>query len=97
MKRITHDGVSPNALVLSIEHNIVNQEPIPNTFITDQSIPQIDDVPGMQPTLYVKLNTQELFFNYSRPETLQDQVQRLQNQQSIMKNAMDDLIMGGAL
>lgn len=51
----------------------------------------------MNAQLHIRLEDNSLFYNYTKPMSLQDYMGELRQQQQIMKAAMDDLIMGGAL
>nr|WP_145404226.1 hypothetical protein [Paenibacillus xylanexedens] len=97
MKIIKHDGGKPHALVLSIEHNPTDYELNSTTIRTDMNIPLPEPIPGMDATLMIDTNTNALFYNYTRPEVLEDRVAKIATQQDVIKTAIDDLIMGGVL
>nr|WP_145402949.1 hypothetical protein [Paenibacillus xylanexedens] len=97
MKVIRHDGGKPHALVLSIEHNPTDYEQNNTTIRTDVMIPLPEPIPGMDATLMIDTDTNTLFYNYTRPEVLEDRVAKIAIQQDVIKTAIDDLIMGGAL
>ncbi|MGO4730837.1 hypothetical protein [Paenibacillus sp. 2KB_22] len=97
MKIINHDGNKPNALVLSIEHNPTNYVLTEKMILTDIDVPLPEPIPWMEATLYINTETNVMFYNYARPETLSELVSRMASQQNVMKSAIDDLIMGGVL
>lgn len=81
----------------SITQNPVPEDIVPNSYVTDQAIPIPNDIPGMIPILYTKVDDKTLYYNYIKPETIDSLISQLQEQQAVIKAAMDDLIMGGAL
>ncbi|WP_315370866.1 hypothetical protein [Paenibacillus xylanexedens] len=83
--------------VNSITDNPGPEETVPNSYVTDQAIPIPNDIPGMIPILYTKVDTKTLYYNYIKPETIDSLISQLQEQQAVIKAAMDDLIIGGVL
>ncbi|OPG98611.1 hypothetical protein B2I21_09730 [Chryseobacterium mucoviscidosis] len=97
MLLITYKPGQNTAEVESITHNPVPGVNENNSYTTDQALPIPENIPGMIPILYTKVDTKTLYYNYIKPETIESLISQLQEQQAVIKAAMDDLIMGGAL
>ncbi|CAH1203922.1 hypothetical protein [Paenibacillus sp. JJ-223] len=93
---IKHAPAKDQAMVLSITH-APTASAGENEILTDNNIPVVDEIPGMTPILFINLESKELYFNYIKQQTVEDTLNDLQDQQTIIKKAMDDMIIGGAL
>lgn len=94
---IRHDKEGKTPAVTAVIYNADPDQAGTHDIWTDQALPLTEDIPGMVARLHIRLENKTLFYNYSKPKTWEDYIAELQQQQQIMKAAMDDLIMGGAL
>ncbi|MDQ0719822.1 hypothetical protein QF049_001083 [Paenibacillus sp. W4I10] len=92
---VKHAASKNTAMVLGLTHSPVD-DPGENEILTDSKIPVADDIPGMLPILFINLATKELYYNYTKQRTIEDTLKELTEQQTIIKKAMDDMIMGGS-
>ncbi|MDM5279414.1 hypothetical protein QUF95_18620 [Paenibacillus silvae] len=91
--RHNREGNTPE--VTAIIYNADPEQAETYDIWTDQAIPPTEDIPGMVAKLHIQLDSKILFYNYSKPKTWEDNITELQQQQQVMKVAIDDLILGG--
>ncbi|MET1173762.1 hypothetical protein [Paenibacillus amylolyticus] len=94
---VKHNAEGNTPVVTALVYNADSDQASPQDIWVDQPVPVSEDIPGMNAQLHIRLEDNSLFYNYTKPMSLQDYMGELRQQQQIMKEAMDDLIMGGAL
>lgn len=63
-----------------------------NGFYTDTGIPQPDDLPGMTPTLMIRLPEKELYYDYAKVTSVEKQITELKQADLDNKDAIAGLV-----
>lgn len=91
---ISHDGNYPTALVLSIEYG---GSSVPeNAIAYVGTVPSPQMLPEMNPSLKINLETEELFYDYYRVDTIQDRISELSQANVELNLTIGNLVLESA-